>query len=192
VAQSSPTTDAEAYAAGFVPTRLVAPLLRRGLLCDFDDIYAAAAGSLPRILTKWEVEQAYAEYNSVDNALAKVNMVHAWREEQPEAYYSPVLREARGKTKLCANTRCGGEFIPARTNQLYCGGKCREAVKKRRIDPELRKARTYAWRRKNRTRYNRYMKVHRALDSPTKKVQSQGGTAASAGANAGPRPGASE
>jgi hypothetical protein len=125
------------YAQGFVPTADVAPLLRRGLVADFgEEFYAAgAAGSLPRILTKWESEQAHADYDSVDRALAKVNMLEAWRDEQPDAYYKPVLKDtarAGAPANRCKRSGCSNEIVYYKAKSDYnakrfCSKRCGDA-----------------------------------------------------------------
>lgn len=95
-----------------VPTAAVAPLLRRGLISDFgEEFQTPGAGNLPRILFKWEHEVEYAEFNSVDGALAAVNMLEQWREEEPDSYYRPnISRPGRGPQR-CERAGCSELII---------------------------------------------------------------------------------
>ena len=78
-------TVEEILASGAVPTSRVAPILRRELLRHFDRLNDVAAGSLPRILAKWEsVEKV--DFNSADRVFCKLWCFDIWREELADVY----------------------------------------------------------------------------------------------------------
>lgn len=109
---------------GYLPTREVAPLLRRFVEENFDSQYDAAAGtSLPRTLYRWEHEQDRVKFQTVDDLFCSLGHIHWW-EPISDLYFSVNLID---HGPVCARPGCGRRFDPrgkGPTRKKWCSQRC--------------------------------------------------------------------
>lgn len=124
---------------GFVPTAELAPILRAALVEAHGEEFqgGGAAGSVPRILHRWENEMDKVEFDSADRLFAQYWLTpEVWTEKLPHLYYNLTFPEkSRSAPTRCARAGCSKKIVLTQARpkngynaKKYCSKACGDSA----------------------------------------------------------------